>query len=360
VEGAGVARPTATGSPVLLECTLRDGSYVIDFQFTAADTRRIASELDRLGFPLVEVGHGVGIGASDSVRPAAATDAEYAVAAREGVQRGKWGMFAIPGIASPAGLRAMADEGMDFVRIGVDAFALSEGLEYVAEARRLGLLVFVNFMKSYVLSPEELGGRARQAEEAGADFVYLVDSAGGMLPEDVRAYTRAMRSTCSRAGLGYHGHDNLGLAVSNSLIALEEGLTLIDCTMQGMGRSSGNASSERLVAILARLGDDRYDVAEVLRTGEREIRPRLPIAGSAGLDTYSGFTQFHSSYMPTLLATARECRVDPYRLMLAQCERDRVNGSAAQMVEVARELQTRGARLSDSLPPDVYVGDEQR
>jgi isopropylmalate/homocitrate/citramalate synthase len=52
-----------SAAPKILECTLRDGSYVIDFQFTAAETFRIARRLDELGFPLIETGHGIGLGA---------------------------------------------------------------------------------------------------------------------------------------------------------------------------------------------------------------------------------------------------------------------------------------------------------
>lgn len=105
-------------APKILECTLRDGSYVIDFQFNVDDTFRIAHRLDELGFPYIEVGHGIGLGASErGMGVAAATDEEYMMAARDAVTRGKWGMFCIPGIAKLSHLDLAAQYGMGFVRV---------------------------------------------------------------------------------------------------------------------------------------------------------------------------------------------------------------------------------------------------
>ncbi len=79
-------------APKILDCTLRDGSYVIDFQFTAADTENIARELDEAGFPYIEVGHSVELGASEQGKNiAAASDVEYMQAAMKAVNRGKRG-----------------------------------------------------------------------------------------------------------------------------------------------------------------------------------------------------------------------------------------------------------------------------
>src|SRR5262245_60396577 len=90
--------------PAILDCTLRDGSYVIDFGFTLGDTVEIATRLRNLGFPYIEVGHGIGLGASrKGMGVAAATDNEYMEAAHYShalAPQGRWGMFCIPGVAS--------------------------------------------------------------------------------------------------------------------------------------------------------------------------------------------------------------------------------------------------------------------
>jgi 4-hydroxy 2-oxovalerate aldolase len=183
-------------APKILECTLRDGSYVIDFQFTQADTESIGSALDNAGFPYIEVGHGIGLGATEQGKNvAAATDLEYMQAAARSIKKGKWGMFCIPGIATLDQVRAAADQGMDFIRIGTEVTRTDSSAPFIDLARSLGMEVFANFMKSYALDPTGFGRLAARSAGFGAQLVYLVDSAGGMLPSEVRAYIQATRAT---------------------------------------------------------------------------------------------------------------------------------------------------------------------
>src|SRR5438270_12371293 len=99
--------------PEILEVTLRDGSYLIDFQFTAEDTATIAAALESIGFRWIEVGHGLGLNASKSGKGVAAgTDEEYLEAAAQAVKQAKWGMFFIPGIGGEEDLRLAARYGM--------------------------------------------------------------------------------------------------------------------------------------------------------------------------------------------------------------------------------------------------------
>jgi 4-hydroxy 2-oxovalerate aldolase len=345
--------------PKLLECTLRDGSYAVDFQFTKRDTEQVCRALDSLGFPYIEVGHGVGIGASRVGPPAAATDLDYAAAAQDSVLAGKWGMFAIHGVAAPAQIRSLQAEGMSFVRIGIEMESVSASLSLVEAARDSGLEVFVNLMKSYTQKAETVGRLVPVLESAGASGVYLVDSAGGMLPSELADYVDSMLNHRSKALLGFHGHDNLGLAVAHSLTAALQGFDVIDCTMQGLGRSAGNASTERLVAILSRLGESRYDVAAVSQTSEELIRPKIPRAGYSGLDTFAGYSLFHSSYLPRLLDVSRRLRVDPYMLMQEHCAIDRIDARLEDLEYLASRLMDRGDLYERALPPDTYSSGDQ-
>jgi 4-hydroxy 2-oxovalerate aldolase len=345
--------------PMLLECTLRDGSYAIDFQFTSEDTTRISRALDLLGFPYIEVGHGVGIGASDVGTPAAASDIEYARATNEAVSQGKWGMFAIHGIATAHQIRSLKDEGMAFVRVGVEAGDIVDAMPLIEAARDAGLEVFINIMKSYTQHPQTLGFLVRDVEMMGVSGIYLVDSAGGMLPADIAAYAHEMLEARTSTLLGFHGHENLGLAVANSISVAERGFDLVDSTLQGLGRSAGNASTERLVSALARLGSRSYDVAAVSQAGETLVRPRIPRAGFSGLDTFAGFTRFHSSYLPILLEVARRRRVDPYVLMEEHCKVDQLNATKEQMDELANSLKDLGNEYKQALPLDTYAAGDQ-
>jgi 4-hydroxy-2-oxovalerate aldolase len=344
----------------LLDCTLRDGSYAIDFQFTAKFTQEFCSVIDELGFQYIEVGHGMGIGAGTSYRRAAATDFEYGTSAQLGVKSSKWGMFAQPSFTKLKDVDCLIDIGMNFVRVGVDINSIEAGLDFVGQLCSREIEVYVNLMKSYVTPPDLLVEIMRKFVTCGVEGIYLVDSAGGMLPKEVVQYSKAMHSLSTTTKLGFHGHDNLGLAVSNSLLVADAGFSLIDCTMQGMGRSSGNASSEKLVASLIRNGYKiECDLIKLLKCGEELIRPKLPVAGHSGLDTFAGFTLFHTSYMEDLLDVSRKFGVDPYALMQEHCETNLLTANISDLEITSSKLISRGRMLDSPFPIDRYVGREQ-
>lgn len=347
-------------APQILECTLRDGSYAVDFQFSAQFTHDLSKQLDRLNFPYIEVGHGIGIGASEKIARAAATDTQYADAARDGVTESKWGMFAIPGIADIRDIEKFFSEGMDFVRVGIDAFAMDQGIDFLSNLESNGKEVYVNFMKSYALSAEDLLSRVDRVRQIGVDGIYLVDSAGGMLPGEVDDYRNALLSNRDGLKLGFHGHDNLGLAVAHSLKLAQAGFDMIDCSMQGLGRSSGNASTERLVSLLSRLEiDSSYSIIDVLKVGERLVRPQILLPGYSGLDTLAGFLLFHTSYMEDLISVSRKFGIDPYVLMQEHCTNTITSGSIEEFVTVAEKISYEGKYIENPLPLDKYVGHEQ-
>ncbi len=346
----------------LMDCTLRDGSYAIDFSFSKETTEELSASLSQFGVPLIEVGHGAGIGAYKKLKPALETDISYARAAQKGVGDASWGMFAIAGLATPEEILSVRDEGMGFVRIGIDVDSLESGIDIISKISSSGIEVFVNFMKSYALPPSELVARAKKVlRDESVSGVYLVDSAGGMLPDEVLRYADAMLELMPLAELGFHGHDNLGLSVSNSILLAENGFTLIDSTLQGLGRSSGNAPTERVVSSFLKLGlISGYDLKALMRLSDQMVRPVIPFAGHSGLDTMAGYTLFHTSHMESLLRCAKERDVDPYDLMQRMCQIDVGTFDMSNLDLEAQMLYEEGSRLRSPIPPDYYLGDEQR
>lgn len=352
----------AIRTPEILECTLRDGSYSINFGFTARDTAFIAQALEAAGFRLIELGHGVGLGASKKgYGVAAETDEGYLEAAARTLTKAKWGMFCIPGIATLDDVDMAASHGMGFIRIGTNVTQVRESEPFIARAKKHGMFVSANFMKSYAMPPEQFGQTALLSEAYGADVLCVVDSAGGMLPGELDAYFQAVRDV-SDIALGFHGHNNLGLAVAHSLRALEHGATVIDTTLQGMGRGGGNAPSEMVVSALLRMGIDLgIDPVEICELGERHIRPLLRKPGHSSLDVISGYSQFHSSYMSLIRDFSSRFDVDPRRLIMAVCERDKVNAPENLVREEALRLSTESkARWEHTaFGFNEYYGNEQ-
>ena len=327
--------------PDILEVTLRDGSYLIDFQFTAEDTATIAAALESIGFRWIEVGHGLGLNASQAGKGmAAATDEEYLEAAAQALKKAKWGMFFIPGIGREEDIRLAARYGMSFIRIGTNVTETAQAEPYIALAKELGLIVSYNAMKSYAVSPQEFGVVVAQVHKYGADIACLVDSAGSMDPDSVAAYLRAAKAESALA-LGYHGHDNLSLAMANTLRAIEEGAVLVDSSLQGMGRSAGNTVTEVLVAILQRRGSmPHIDLKAAMDVGQGLIQPLLGKRGIDPMAVTSGLAKFHSSFTGKVQRYARKHDIDVRDLIVRLCQEDQVSAPDELLERLSHELAT--------------------
>jgi 4-hydroxy-2-oxovalerate aldolase len=346
----------------ILDCTLRDGSYAVNFQFTALDTADICRGLDRIGIPLIEVGHGVGLGASEKgMGRAAETDEAYLEAAAANVKRAKFGAFSIPGIATLDDIDMAAGLGMGFIRIGTNVTEVECSEPYIARAKKHGMYVTANFMKSYATPAEEFAQKALLSEKYGSDAVYLVDSAGGMLSSDVLRYIHAVQDV-SEIPLGFHGHNNLGLAVAHAIEAVSAGVTIIDTTLQGLGRSSGNVPTEILALVLLRMGIEvGLDPLEVIDLGEQYVKPLIRSQGLDALDIIGGYAQFHSSYMGIVRKFSTKHRVDPRKLIIELCAVDKVNAPEELVDTIAQKLRD----ASSDVPTarfrwDKYFGEEQK
>lgn len=338
-------------SPDILEVTLRDGSYLVDFQFTAEDTATVAAALEAVGLRWIEVGHGLGLGASVSGHGvAAATDEEYMEAAAQALQEAHWGMFFIPGIGDIQDLRLAARYKMSFVRIGTSVTEVERARPFIAAAKDLGLMVSYNAMKSYAVSPADFGRCATMAHHWGADIVCLVDSAGGMYPDDVSAYLKAAQVQ-SDVRLGFHGHDNLSLAMANTLRAIECGAALVDSSLQGMGRSAGNAITEVLVAILKQRGLlPQLDLKAVMDVGQGLIQPLMRQRGLDPMAVTAGYARFHSSYTAKVQQYASKYKLDVRDLIVRLCQEDQITAPDALLEQLSQELAANRRHSIVSIP----------
>jgi 4-hydroxy-2-oxovalerate aldolase len=329
-------------TPRILDCTIRDGSYVVDFQFTAEDTAVIAAGLENAGLEWIEIGHGLGLNASAAGKgAAAASDEAYLRAAQETLRHAMWGMFFIPGIGRPEDLDLAASHGMRFVRIGANAPDIAQTGPFVRQALGLGLHVSVNLMKSYAVPPERLVELSKMAEGYGAHVVSLVDSAGTMLPDDVRTYVSRMKDAL-RADVGFHGHDNLALGMANVLAAIEAGASVVDTTLQGIGRGGGNAVTEILVAILHKQGiATGIDLNRLMDLSQRVVQPLLKGKGHDPLNITSGYAGFHSSALEMILRHAEQHGIDARELIVEVSGVDRVDVTNTLVETVAAEISRR-------------------
>lgn len=345
---------------MILDTTLRDGSYVINFGFSAEQTATIAVGLEKAQIPYIEIGHGIGLNASEKgLGTAAHTDEEYAIAAKTNLCHSKWGMFAIPCICDLPHLDMCIDLEMDFIRIGVGVDNHEVAYPFIEKAKKAGMLTCVNFMKSYSRPPHIFEQVARDTIQNGADYIYLVDSAGNLTPETTRQYCERIQDI----SYGFHGHNNLGLANANAIVAYELGAKIIDTSLQGLGRSAGNTQTEQFIAILQRMDKAKdIDLLHLIDISDKYVRPLIKKAGTDGLDLICGFSGFHSSYMSEVRDIALEFDVDPRCLIIELCKVTLDAAPASELRKIALVLRENGRTLNDisKISMERYFGNEQR
>ena len=327
----------------ILECTIRDGGYAIDFQWSPEEIEQIVGALAAEGFEYIEIGHGLGLGASRTLTPSRCSDEEMMTLAARTKGRARIGAFFIPGIGTREDLRLFRDLGGDFIRIGTDVSKSASAWEFVEFAVSLGYEVCYNFMKSYSAPPFELLQRALPIVERGATTISIVDSAGGMLPDQVSAYVKVLCAGLD-AKIGFHGHNNLLLANANSLAAIQSGASVVDSTLLGMGRGGGNAQTETMLVILERAGfGTGINPMQVAKIAEQYVSPKpTRLKGANELELIYGFALFHSGFTKRVQDVAAAYGVSYQELILEVSRYAKENPSQALIEEAAAQLRDNG------------------
>jgi 4-hydroxy-2-oxovalerate aldolase len=346
----------------ILDCTLRDGSYVINFKFSKNDTKNILSNLSVAGIKYIEIGHGLGLGASKrTIYKSKASDKDLMKIAEKLNLNTNWGMFCIPGIAEIDDIKELSNHGGKFIRIGSNIEDYKKQTRFIEQSKKCNLLVCSNLMKSYCITPKKFGMYAKHFQNIGADIIYLVDSAGGMFPEEIEKYFVEIKNQAPNIKIGFHGHNNLGLANINALKAYQLGFDFIDCSLQGMGRGAGNTVLEQFLCALARKSISlEIDIPKLMNISEGIIKKKLKKIKFNSIDTVSGMSLFHSSYMPIISKYSKKFKIDPKDLIIAV---SRISKSTVKerTAEIEAKKISKVQKKKSQWKPfyDDYYGEEQ-
>ncbi|QYR53035.1 4-hydroxy-2-oxovalerate aldolase [Lysobacter soyae] len=240
----------------LHDMTLRDGMHPKRHQMTLEQMTTIAQGLDAAGMPLIEVTHGDGLGGSSvNYGFPAHSDEAYLSAVIPLMKQAKVSALLLPGIGTVDDLRMAHGLGVHTLRVATHCTEADVSEQHIALSRKLGMDTVGFLMMSHMNSAEGLVTQARLMESYGANCIYITDSAGYMLPEEVKAKMGAVRKALNpETELGFHGHHNLAMGVANSIAAIEIGASRIDAAAAGLGAGAGNTPMEVLVAVCDRMG----------------------------------------------------------------------------------------------------------
>jgi 4-hydroxy 2-oxovalerate aldolase len=327
----------------ITDSTLRDGSHAMRHRFTEEQVRAVVHALDRAGVEVIEVSHGDGLGGSSFNYGFSLTDeiALIRAAVAEAV-RARIAVLLLPGVGTVDDLRRAREAGASVARIATHCTEADVSVQHFAAARDLGMETVGFLMLAHRLDPAALARQARIMVDAGAECVYVVDSAGALVLSDAQARVQALVTEIgAQAGVGFHGHQNLSLGVANSVLAYQAGATQIDGALCALGAGAGNAPTEVLAATFARLGiATGVDVDEVLAAAEEVVRPiipRLPWMDRASV--VQGYAGVYSSFLLHAQRAAERYEVPAHAILQRVGEAGYVGGQEDMIIDVALRLQ---------------------
>ena len=327
----------------ITDSTLRDGSHAMRHRFTEDQVRAVVHALDGAGVEVIEVSHGDGLGGSSFNYGFSAVD-EIALirAAVAEASAAKIAVLLLPGVGTVDDLRDAHAAGASVARIATHCTEADVSVQHFGAARDLGMETVGFLMLSHRLDPAGLARQARIMVDAGAECVYVVDSAGALVLSDAQTRVQALVSAIGRdAQIGFHGHQNLSLGVANSVLAYQAGATQIDGALCALGAGAGNAPTEVLAATFSRLGvSTGVDIDSVLAAAEEVVRPIIPrLPWMDRSSVVQGYAGVYSSFLLHAQRAAQRYGVPAHAILQRVGEAGYVGGQEDMIIDIALQLQ---------------------
>jgi len=327
----------------VVDTTLRDGSHTVSHKWTTNEIKEVAGALDEAGISFIEVGHGDGLtGSTVNYGFSKHTDFELVEAAASVVKNAKVTVLLIPGIGTVEDLKKIKEAGATAVRVATHVTEADVSAQHIKAAKEMGFFTVGFLMMAHMADVDTIVEEAKKMESYGADVIYCTDSAGAMLPMDVTEKIGALKNNLN-VPVGFHSHNNLGLAIGNCVAAINAGATYIDGSLSGLGAGAGNTSTDTLVALLNKMRcDHTCDLYKTMDASSEALKPVIEAHGlKLNLTNDSmmlGYAGVYSSFMLHAKKAAARFNVD-YRDVIIECgKRKAVGGQEDWIIEIASKI----------------------
>ncbi|NLL81843.1 MAG: 4-hydroxy-2-oxovalerate aldolase [Tissierellia bacterium] len=315
----------------------------VSHKFSPEDIISVVGALDKAGIDIIEIGHGDGLtGSTINYGFSEHSDYDLIKAASSVITKSKLAVLLVPGIGTVEDMEKAKESGITAIRIATHCTEADVAEQHIMAAKDLGLFTVGFLMMAHLTDVDRLVEEALKMESYGADVVYATDSAGAMLPIDVTEKISALKRNL-KIPIGHHSHNNLGLAVANSLAAIEAGATYIDGSLSGLGAGAGNTSTETLIAVLNRMNIEHN--ADLYAAMDASTKGLIPVLEAKGLKPQTnldamimGYAGVYSSFMLHAKKAAKRFDVDVRDILMELGKRKAVGGQEDWIIEVAHEL----------------------
>jgi len=332
-----MAKSKLDGRKVIFhDMCLRDGMHAKREQITVEQMVQVATALDRANVPMLQVTHGAGLGGNSIQHGRApASNAEYISAVAEKMTQATVSVLLIPGLGTMDELDEAYAAGARSVHVATHSTEADTSPQHIAHARKLGMDTTGFLMMSHLNDAAGLAEQGKLMERYGAQTIYVTDSAGYMLTDDVtEAITRLRDVLNPETEIGFHGHHNLGLGVANSIAAIAAGASRIDASVAGLGAGAGNAPLEVLAAVCDRMGIvSGVDTFALMDMAEDIIVPLMDHMVRVDRESLTlGFAGVYSTFLlPAKRASARFGV--PARDILIELGKQKMIGGQEDMIQ---------------------------
>ena len=327
---------------IISDHTLRDGNHAVSHKITLSQIEKYCQFAENAGIPIIEVGHGNGLGASSLlIGQSLHSDEEMILAAKKHLKNTKLCVHSIPGISTIKNdIHPAIDMGVDVFRIASHCTEATVTKTHIEYLRSKDKTVYGVLMMTALTDTKTLVEEAIKMEKYGAEAVIIMDSTGTYLPIEVNERISSL-VTSLKIPVGFHGHNNLNMAVINSVVAVSAGAKIIDACIRGFGAGAGNTQLEIIIPVLSKYGyNTNIDFNKIILHADEVLNYLIKIVPTiAPINILTGLNKIFSGFEKPIIKASKLHGIEYSSLIFELGNRKLVAGQEDLILQIAESIK---------------------